>query len=108
MCAELAQPITHPPCNAAQVDIQCKIEISWNFYWPLWGNQAVAAANLIGFGVGGGTLQKERGNSQTDDTEFTKFPVNKQEQLQESCFVSILTGLCSSLLKVFLKWGFCF
>lgn len=35
-----------------QVDIQSEIEISLNFYWSLWGNQAAAAAatNLIGFG----------------------------------------------------------
>lgn len=52
VCAELTQPITHPSCDAAQVDIRCKTEISWNFYWSLWGNQAVAAANLTGFGRG--------------------------------------------------------
>lgn len=50
MCAELAQPIKHPSSDAAQVDIQCKMEISWDVYWSLWGNQAVTGANVIGFG----------------------------------------------------------
>lgn len=35
-----------------QVDIQSEIEISLNFYWSLWGNQAAAATILIGFGGG--------------------------------------------------------
>lgn len=55
-----------------QVDVQSEIEISLNFYWSLWGNQAAAAAatNLIGFGGGEQKKQKKEamknyGNSKT-------------------------------------------
>ncbi|KAK2901656.1 hypothetical protein Q8A73_011402 [Channa argus] len=46
-----------PPISES-VDIQCEIEISGNFYWSPWGNQAVAAANVMGFGTG--EQRKER------------------------------------------------
>lgn len=41
-----------PAFGAVQVNIQCLAEISGTFHWPLWGDQAVAAANVIGFDGG--------------------------------------------------------
>lgn len=85
MCVELVKPITHPSSDAVQVDIQCKMEISWNFYWTLWGNQAVAAANVIGFGSGEerkDTIERGNenyGNSKNCETDFNEFPVYKQD-----------------------------
>lgn len=32
--------------------MECKAETSRTFHWPLWGDQAVAAATLIGFDSG--------------------------------------------------------
>lgn len=93
----LVQSITHPSCDAVQVDIQCKIEISWNVYWSLWGNQAAAAAEVNG----SGSLEErketiERGNencgsSKNDETDINEFPVNKQEP--HKSFVVLPFGL---------------
>ena len=75
-----------------QVDIQLKIEIMWNFYWSLWGNQAVAAANVIGFGSGEERKETiERGNencgySKNDEIDFNESHVNKQEP-HKSCLL---------------------
>lgn len=71
VCIELVQPITHPSSDAVQVDIQSKIEISWDFYWSLWGNRAVAAANVIGFGSGEERKETiERGNENCGNSKM--------------------------------------
>lgn len=71
VCVELVQPITHPSSDAVQVDIQSKIEISWSFYWSLWGNRAVAAANVIGFGSGEERKETiERGNENCGNSKM--------------------------------------
>lgn len=72
VCVELAEPITHPSSEAVRVDIQCKIEISWNFYWSLWGNQAVAAANVIGFGRGEERKETIERNSKNNETDLNE------------------------------------
>lgn len=61
-----------------QVDVQSEIEISLNFYWSLWGNQAAAAAatNLIGFGGGEQKKQTiERSNEKLETVKVMKPPL---------------------------------
>lgn len=61
-----------------QVDVQSEIEISLNFYWSLWGNQAAAAAatNLIGFGGGEQKKQTiERSNEKLETVKVMKLPL---------------------------------
>lgn len=60
-----------------QADVQSEIEISLNFYWSLWGNQAAAAAtNLIGFGGGEQKKQTiERSNEKLETVKVMKPPL---------------------------------
>lgn len=59
-----------------QVDVQSEIEISLNFYWSLWGNQAAAATNLIGFGGGEQKKQTiERSNEKLETVKVMKPPL---------------------------------
>lgn len=49
---KMSSACSHQAFGAMQVTIECKAEISRTFHWPLWGDQAVTAANLTGFDSG--------------------------------------------------------